>query len=138
MAKEDTGTTRREFLKTSALTATGLTVGLSPLNASVFARANGANDRIRVGFIGLGNRGTQLMHRFMANDDVEIAALCDVYEPYTLRDRSKVEERWLASAGIRCRVFSLNSGSISAKITPGSRSASARIRPQGSMIIEWP
>ncbi|MCP4046932.1 MAG: twin-arginine translocation signal domain-containing protein [Gammaproteobacteria bacterium] len=35
--KDEPGTSRREFLKTSALTATGLTVGLSSLNASVFA-----------------------------------------------------------------------------------------------------
>jgi len=92
MSKDETGTTRREFLKTSAMTATGLTVGL---NASVFARTLGANDKVRVGFIGLGNRGTQLMKRFMANKDMEVAALCDVYEPYTLRDRSKVDSRWL-------------------------------------------
>lgn len=57
--KDESGTTRREFLKTSALTATGLTVGLSSMNASVFANMQGANDRVRVGFIGLGNRGTQ-------------------------------------------------------------------------------
>jgi predicted dehydrogenase len=93
MSKNETGTSRREFLKRSALTATGLTVGLG---ASAFGRVPGANDRIRVGFIGLGNRGTQLMTRFMANKDVEVAALCDVYEPYTLRDRSKVDPRWLS------------------------------------------
>ncbi|NIP19019.1 MAG: Gfo/Idh/MocA family oxidoreductase [Xanthomonadales bacterium] len=91
------GTTRREFIKRSTMTATGLAAGLGSLNASVFARAPGANDRIRVGFIGLGNRGSQLMQRFMANDDVEVAALCDVYEPYVLRDRSLVNERWIAS-----------------------------------------
>jgi len=50
-----------------------------------------------MGFIGLGNRGTQLLERFMTHQDVEIAALCDVYKPYTLRDSSQVHERWLAS-----------------------------------------
>ncbi len=100
MSKNETGTTRREFLKQSAVTAAGLTVGLGAMNASAFARTPGANDRIRVGFIGLGNRGTQLLQRFMANDDVEIAALCDVYEPYTLRDHSKVDPRWVASGKV--------------------------------------
>ncbi len=95
MSKDETGTSRRKFLKTSAMTAAGVSVGLSAMNASVFARAPGANERIRVGFIGLGNRGTQLLERFMANRDVEVAALCDVYEPYTLRDRSRVDARWL-------------------------------------------
>ena len=94
-SQDESGTTRREFLKASALTATGLSVGLSSMNASVFANMQGANDRVRVGFIGLGNRGTQLLERFMANKDMEVAALCDVYEPYTLRDRSKVNSRWL-------------------------------------------
>jgi predicted dehydrogenase len=97
MSKNETGTSRRDFLKTSAMTATGLTVGL---NASVFARAMGANDKIRMGFIGLGNRGSQLMNRFMANDDVEVTALCDVYEPYVLRDRSKVNVRWIDSGKV--------------------------------------
>lgn len=95
MSIDDTHTTRRQFLKQSAVTATGLAVGLGTLNASVFANAAGANERVRVGFIGVGNRGTQLMHRFMAHPDVEIAALCDVYDPYTLRDREKVDTRWL-------------------------------------------
>ena len=95
MSKDDGNTTRREFIKQTATSATGLAIGLGALNASVFAGMQGANDRVRVGFIGLGNRGTQLMHRFMAHDDVEVAGLCDVYEPYTLRDRSRVDSRWL-------------------------------------------
>jgi len=95
MSQDESGTTRRNFLKTSAMTAAGLTVGLGSMSASSFAKVKGANDRVRIGFIGLGNRGSQLMTRFMANDDAEIAALCDVYEPYTLRDRSLVNQRWL-------------------------------------------
>ena len=95
MSNDESGSSRREFLKASALTAAGLTVGLGAMSASSYARTAGANEKIRVGFIGLGNRGTQLMHRFMTNDDMEVAALCDVYEPYTSRDRSKVDSRWL-------------------------------------------
>ncbi len=49
-----------------------------------------------MGFIGLGNRGTQLLHRFMANEDVEITAFCDAYGPYMDRDYSKVDDRWKA------------------------------------------
>jgi len=95
MSKKDTDKSRREFLKQSAMTAAGLTVGIKAMSTPAFAKTPGANDKIRVGFIGLGNRGTQLLTRFMANPDVEVAALCDVYEPYTLRDRSKVDARWL-------------------------------------------
>jgi predicted dehydrogenase len=76
---------RRSFLVNSALT-----VGTLSGNPVL-----GANDRIRMGFIGIGNRGSQLLELFMANPDVEVAALCDVYEPYLHRDRSQVEPRWM-------------------------------------------
>jgi predicted dehydrogenase len=39
------------------------------------------------------------MHEFMNEPDCEIAALCDVYEPYLNRDRSKVNPRYLATLG---------------------------------------
>jgi predicted dehydrogenase len=97
MPKDEQNTSRREFLKSSAITATGLTVGM---HAPVFAKTVGANEKIRVGFIGVGNRGTQLLHRFMANKDVEVAALCDVYEPYTSRDRASVDSRWLKTGKV--------------------------------------
>jgi predicted dehydrogenase len=53
--------------------------------------------KIRMGFIGVGNRGTQLLERFMANPKAEIVALCDVYEPYLRRDRSAVHPTYLGS-----------------------------------------
>ena len=64
-------TTRRTFTKAGATAALGLT-------AAQAARARGANDRIRLGFIGVANRGGQLMTAFLNHDDMEIAALCDV------------------------------------------------------------
>ena len=72
----------------------GLTSGLQA-SAMSLKSVMGANEKIRMGFIGLGNRGTLLLNWFMENADVEVVALCDVYEPYTLRDRSKVAERYL-------------------------------------------
>jgi predicted dehydrogenase len=65
--------TRRTFAKTAAVAA---------LSAASYARAVGANDRIRVGFIGVGNRGDQLLDSFLPHKDCEVVALCDVYEPY--------------------------------------------------------
>lgn len=87
--------TRREFISTTSMAATGAAFGMSALSAKPL-RIPGANERIRMGFIGIGNRGSQLMNLFMANPQVEIAALCDVYEPYTTRDRSSVHPRYLA------------------------------------------
>jgi predicted dehydrogenase len=42
----------------------------------------GANDRVRVGFIGVGNRGDQVLSAFLEQKDCEVAAVCDIYQPY--------------------------------------------------------
>ncbi|MCD6288679.1 MAG: Gfo/Idh/MocA family oxidoreductase [Candidatus Hydrogenedentes bacterium] len=84
-------------MKNSTLTTAGLTLATSAAPTRSFGKVIGANDRVRVGFIGLGNRGSQLLQRFMKNSDVEVAALCDLYKPFTTRDRSQVDKRWLKS-----------------------------------------
>ena len=53
-------------------------------------RAWGSNDRVRLGVIGVGNRGDQLLDAFLVHKDCEIAALCDVYEPYLEAAQKKV------------------------------------------------
>ncbi len=65
--------TRRTFTRAGAAAALGLT-------ASRPAQAAAANDRIRLGFIGVANRGGQLINAFLEHKDVEIVALCDVQE----------------------------------------------------------
>jgi predicted dehydrogenase len=45
-------------------------------------RILGANERVRVGFVGLGNRGDQVLDAFLVQKDAEIVALCDIYQPY--------------------------------------------------------
>jgi predicted dehydrogenase len=66
--------TRRAFAKT--LTAAGATAALGGL------RVLGANERVRLGFIGLGNRGDQVLDAFLKQADAEVVALCDLYQPY--------------------------------------------------------
>jgi len=96
-----TKTTRRDFLKKSSAAVAGLSVsglGSRSVAAPIMdtkKKIIGANDKIRVGFIGVGNRGTQLMHLFMEQPDCEVTALCDVYEPYVTRDFSAVHERYV-------------------------------------------
>ena len=63
--------TRRAFHGASAATAVGLT-------ALQTSKVLGANERIRLGFIGVANRGGQLMTAFLKHSDMEIVALCDV------------------------------------------------------------
>ncbi len=66
--------TRREFTKTVALAST--TAALSQF------RVLGANERVRLGFIGLGNRGDQVLDAFLKHQDAEVVAICDLYQPY--------------------------------------------------------
>ena len=86
---------RRKFIKQSVLSTAGLSIGNEVFSAPFSQKVLGSNNKIRVGFIGLGNRGSQLLNWFMENDDVEIAAFCDVYEPYISRDRSLVSKKYL-------------------------------------------
>src|SRR5215472_8817910 len=71
-------TSRRSFMKTAAIG--GAVLATTP----VWSRVLGANERVNVALIGLGARGSDhldllLQHR--ANKpDVEIIALCDVYQ----------------------------------------------------------
>ncbi len=49
---------------------------------------------VRLGIIGTGNRGTQLMHGFMKNDGCEIVGLCDIYKPYVTRNPDDLDEEY--------------------------------------------
>jgi predicted dehydrogenase len=88
-------TTRRKFIAQTGMISAGISLGVNPVSAASYNRIKGAGEKIRVGFIGIGNRGSQLLQIFMEQPDVEIAALCDVYEPYITRDRSKVDPRYI-------------------------------------------
>src|SRR5690242_16918867 len=54
----------------------------STLAGLAAARVLGASDRVRLGFIGLGNRGDQVLDAFLQHKDAEVVALCDIYQPY--------------------------------------------------------
>src|SRR3989442_11126127 len=72
---------RREFLQSSAAGGgRALAGGLAP------ARVLGANDRIRVGVLGTGQRAQYLMAFFKLVPWTKIVAVCDVYEPH--RDKA--------------------------------------------------
>jgi predicted dehydrogenase len=74
--------TRRGFAK--ALATAGATTALAGLQVP------GANDRVRPGFIGLGNRGDQVLDGFLEHRDAEVVALCDLYQPYLDYASSKI------------------------------------------------
>lgn len=93
-------TTRRKFIASSAAAAAGISLANNVVGAPFIAKRRNANDVIRMGFIGVGNRGSQLLTLFNDNKDVEIAAICDAYAPYRERNRSKVAQRYIDSGKV--------------------------------------
>ncbi|MBI3465589.1 MAG: Gfo/Idh/MocA family oxidoreductase, partial [Planctomycetes bacterium] len=69
--------TRRDFTKTTV--AAGVATAVSAGRAN---RVLGANERVRLGFIGLGNRGDQVLDGFLEHKDCEVVAICDIWQPY--------------------------------------------------------
>src|SRR5439155_12785863 len=67
---------RRTFHKKAAV------MGALAALPSTRLMALNSNDRVRMGVIGVGHRGDQLLDAFRPHKDAEIVALCDVYEPY--------------------------------------------------------
>ena len=67
--------TRREFNKT--IITAGTALGLASIKPTM--KISGANDRVRLGFIGTANRGSQLIKAFQSHPDCEVTAICDVH-----------------------------------------------------------
>ncbi len=65
---------RRDFTKITAVASA----------SSAFSSVHvlGANNRIRLGFIAVGNRGDQVLDAFLTHKDAEVVAICDLYQPY--------------------------------------------------------
>ncbi|MGC8668966.1 MAG: Gfo/Idh/MocA family protein [Chthonomonadales bacterium] len=82
---------RREFLKVAAAGAAAFGLNPSPVHASVkhsrSAASTQANSRIGIGMVGVGGRGTalffDLLSRSRSVKDVEIVAVCDVWDRRT-------------------------------------------------------
>src|SRR5450631_1645916 len=56
-------------------------VSLTAIAAASYSRLLGANDRVQVGFVGFGLIGGQHVYDFRNQKDVDMAAMCDVYQP---------------------------------------------------------
>jgi len=99
MDEKDEGMNRRDFLKRAAGAAVGLGAAARALSGRPAAaqqaasRSPGPNDKIVLGFIGTGGQGRGLMGVFSQFPDVEIAAVCDVYEPHLKQALQKTASR---------------------------------------------
>jgi predicted dehydrogenase len=80
MSAEEFKVNRREFLQKGAVIAAGTAaVGSSALS---YGRIPGANDRISLGHIGIGSRGSELdgmIAKLGATKNVEMTAVCDLW-----------------------------------------------------------
>lgn len=68
---------RRDFLKAAAAVSASLVV---PQCMILAGEAKGANDRVAVGCIGTGGRGTDLFRAFHGCEDVQIVAAADCFQ----------------------------------------------------------
>ncbi len=78
--------TRRRFL--------GAASAAVALPTFIPSSAFGANDRIVMGCIGMGKRGTGDMRSFLGFDDVHVAAVCDVVASKREKAKSHVDEKY--------------------------------------------
>ena len=80
---------RRNFLKAAAIAAGPAVIS-----------AQGANDKVNIGWIGVGTRGyagLDWLHTAAANE-VQITAICDTYQGYIARAQDRMQTIWGAKA----------------------------------------
>lgn len=65
--------TRREFIKKSSLVAGAALLAAAP------PPVLGANERVRIGMIGVGGRGQDLLQQVLALPDAQLVAIADIY-----------------------------------------------------------
>ncbi|MBO0863429.1 MAG: Gfo/Idh/MocA family oxidoreductase [Chloracidobacterium sp.] len=82
MNADNEDVSRRKFLKGTAATA---------LSGLASGKVLGANDRIRLGAIGVGGRCRGLVKIHKNQPDTEFVAICDVYEPHLSRAAAEAD-----------------------------------------------
>lgn len=84
------GLKRREFIKSAGLAATGLAIapGIS------FANENTQVKKVRTAWVGIGQRGAQIMKTALGVEGVEVVAVCDILE-----DRIALAQQMVVEAG---------------------------------------
>ena len=82
---------RRDFIKTTAVAGAGLAIAPS----FAFGKMS-SESKLRLGFIGVGLRGTLHLENSLRRNDVEVAAICDI-DP----ERLKICQKHIVEAGQR-------------------------------------
>lgn len=96
MSKQTSQVPRRQFLKT-ALSAAGAAIAAPTIIPSSALGLDGAvppSERIIVGGIGIGNRGTYDLGCFLDQKDAQFVAVCDVKEARRIGVKTLVDDRY--------------------------------------------
>ena len=80
---------RRDFFRGATRAASA---GAIAMTAASYSRVLGANDKISMGVIGVGDRGTHDMSLFMNRPEVHVAAVCDIYGAHVERAKQKATD----------------------------------------------
>src|SRR5436309_14228109 len=96
MSKKITRCSRRRFLKT-ALSATGAAIAAPTIIPSSALGLDGAvapSERVVVGGIGIGNRGTYDLGCFLEQKHVQFVAVCDIKEARRTADKKIPDDKY--------------------------------------------
>ena len=89
------GSSRRDLLRYAALAPAGMVLAQAapPQTAATMSGvAFEPRDKVRLGFIGIGGRGSSLIDNFSAVPQVEIVALCDVVKEKVAKAQDKLQK----------------------------------------------
>lgn len=97
---------RRDFIKKSVTSAAG--VSLFPTILPAASKWRGANDKINVLHIGVGNRGFNTIRRyFFKSNDLRSVAVCDVFKSRRDRAADYIENHYKEELGtsVNCKAY---------------------------------
>jgi hypothetical protein len=90
IVKEDRKYTRRSFMRKGVFGA----AATFALPTFVSSKAFGANDRINMGFIGMGGQGRGDMGGFLSFDEVRALVVCDVVDDHLNQAKNMVDSKY--------------------------------------------
>ncbi len=96
MPREEKRRTRRKFIREglAGMTALAGFPLIVPSRALGEGGATAPNDRIVMGFIGVGSMGSGHLESFLGIEEVRVTAVCDVRESHRQRAKEKVDSRY--------------------------------------------
>src|SRR5215471_15980330 len=94
MTTHHKGITRREFVQSAAVTAATLPLVVPGAALSADEKKAPANERLTLGFIGVGTMNRGHLGHFLGQKDVQVLAVCDVDTTRRESAKKTVEDRY--------------------------------------------